>query len=268
MPRNYSHHISIALAILMATIACGLPGQTIQPTAGIDPVSIQTVVAGTAQAAAEQTAAAAQPVATSMTGTVLQQSEAGFSKYVDYEAGFEIMFPPGWLAVRPHSEEFDAALAREGRSNSMLREQMELDLAEYSASDRLYVYILRPDLEKNLVLGFAYVDWLLGDSVPIEDVSMDVVLRNFESSSGLQGFHATTAERRQNGQGVNMIEIGGPCTVNNGEGLFIRYYVKAIFFKPTPDSVARITYTFVESYQNEISTDADASIKTILLIKQ
>lgn len=267
MSRYYLHHVFSVLVILLTVIACVLPGQITQPTPDLGPNAIASAVAGTAQAAATQTAAA-QPVATSMTGTTIEQLEDGTTQYTDYDAGFEIVFPVGWLAVRPNSEEFDNALAKEGAANPALHDQMTDDLASYNANfDRLFAYILRPDIRENALFGFTYLEWPQRNSTPIESINLEDVVRDLESSSGSIGFHADSAQLRENINKVKIIEVGGRGTVNNGQGGFFSFYATIIFFKPSPDSMARIMFTFLEDYQLVVSTDVNLIIDSITLIE-
>ncbi len=131
--------------LLLAMLACVVPGLSQPAPSAFDPNTIPTMVVLTANVAIAQTAAA-QPVATevpagsvpAMTGTSIEQTQDGTTKYSDYDGGFEIIFPARWLTVRPNSDEFNAALANEGANNQMLHDQMTADMAGYEANyDRL-----------------------------------------------------------------------------------------------------------------------------------
>ncbi|RPI94515.1 MAG: hypothetical protein EHM40_06310 [Chloroflexi bacterium] len=264
MNRNYLPQILSVFVILMAIIACVLPGQTIQPTPGISSNAIATAVAGTAQAAAQQTAAA-QPAG--MTGTAIEQVQDGTTQYTDYDAGFEISFPAGWLAVRPNSEEFNASLANASAVNSMLHEQMTADLAGYEADyDRLYAYILRPDIKKNVMLGFSKLVWDSETARPLDSVTMGDLVRDLESPDGIPGFHADTAQLHED-SAVKMIEVGGRWTMSDGEGGTIPFYITIIFFKPTANSGVRATFTFIQDYQAQIATDVKSVMESIRIIE-
>jgi len=254
-----------ALVILIAMVACVLPGQAIQTAPAMDPIAIDTAVAGTAQAAAEQTAAA-QPSATVVTGTSIEQLADGTTKYSDYDAGFEIIFPVGWLAVRPNSEEFNAALGKEGAANSGLRAQMEFDQAEYDANfDRLYAYILRPDIEKNIMFGFSKLTWDAEDPRILDSVVMGEIVRGLESSGDIPGFRADTAQLHEDGN-VKLMEIGGRFTLTDEQGESVPLYATVIFFKPSPTSTARITFTFVQDYHTQIAADVKLIVESIRII--
>jgi hypothetical protein len=233
----------------------------------------------TADAAISQTAAA-QPVGTEipagtivpkLTSTNMEQVQGGVTKYSDYDGGFEMAFPAGWLAVRPNnSEEFNASMAKDGARNQMLRDQMTADMAEYDANlDRLYSYVLRPDIEKNTIFGFSKLAWDPEDTTnSIDNTTMGRLVRDLESSGDIPGFRADTVQLRENGNAVTMIEIGGRFALSDGEGGTIPFYTTIIFFKPTPTSLTRITFTFLEDYHAQIITDVKSIVDSINVVGQ
>ncbi|MGB8984917.1 MAG: hypothetical protein WCC12_23840 [Anaerolineales bacterium] len=270
MNRSYLRHILMISVVLVAVVACVLPGQTIQPTPGISADTVATAVVGTAQAASTQTAAA-QSLATEvsvMPATNIEQAQDGTTRYTDYDGGFEIIFPVGWLAVRPNSEEFNVSLAKAGAANPMLHEQMTADLAGYDANfDRLYAYVLRPDIKKNVMLGFSKLTWDSDDTaVTIDNFTMGELTRGLEASGGLPGFRADTVQLHEDGS-VRMIEIGGRWSMSDGEGGTIPFYSTIIFFKPTSSSTVRITFTFMQDYQAQIAADVKSITGSIRVIE-
>ncbi len=271
MNRYYLRPTFSVLVILLATIACVLPGQTAQPqvaqpTPGIDTNAVATAVAGTAQAAAQQTASS-ELFAPSMKGATTEQLSDGTTKYSDYDGGFEITFPAGWLAVRPNSEEFNAALAKQGATNSMLHDQMTVDLAEYDPNfDRLYSYVIRPDIKKNVILGFSKLVWDAEDTVSLDSVTMGELVRGLESSEDVPGFRADTAQLHEDSN-VKMIEIGGRYTIPDGQGGSIAFYSTIVFFKPSPTSIARIIFTCLEGYHAQIAPDVKSIMTSIKAIE-
>lgn len=259
------------LILLGAVVACASPGQAVQSTPaanqGIDSNAVGTAVAGTAQAAAQQTASSGELFAPRKTGVAIELLPDGTTKYVDHDAGFEITFPAGWLAVRPNSEEFDAALADQGADNSMLRDQMTADLAGYQANyDRLYSYILRPDIIEDFLLGFSKLVWDSADATPIDNDAMGNVVRGLEAPGGIPGFHADIAQVREDGA-VKMIEIGGRWTLSDGAGGSVPFYSTLVFFKPSASSGVRLTISFLEEHRIQISPDVRSVIESIRLIE-
>lgn len=260
--------------LFLAMLACVIPGLS-QPAAppAFDPNTISTMVVLTANAAISQTAVAAVPPAGTsapeMKGTAIEQLQDGATKYSDYDAGFEVTYPVGWLAVRPNSDEFNTALANDGDSNTLLRDQMTADLAGYDAKlDRLYSYVLRSDIEKNTIFGFSKLVWGSEDATSIDDATMGELIRELESSGVVPGLRIDAAQVHENSNAVRMIEIGGRYTISDGQGGSIPFHVKGIFFKPTPGSTTRITFTFLQDYSAQISADVKSIVDSIHVIGQ
>ncbi len=270
MNRNYL----FAFIALFTILACVLPSQAAQPVPAANPGAIETAVAGTSQAAVQQTIAA-QSVATEsvttgtptgMTGTAIEQQDGGRTRYSDYDAWFEITFPVGWLALRANSDEFNEAFTKKTTANSMLRDQMEVDKAEYNAKfDRLVSYILRPDIKKNVIFGFSDLSWDSSDSYPLDSMSIGKLVRDLEAS-GIPGFRADTVQVYDN-RAVPMAEIGGHWMRGDGKGGTVPFYTTVIFFKPKTDSLARINFTYLEDYHVKISADIVSIIESIKVIE-
>lgn len=121
MNRNPVHSAVIMVVILLAIVACVLPGQPIPPAPVTTPINIETAVAGTAQAAAQQTqlanpvlptatvASTDTPTATpkvSTSGTSLMKLADGSTQFTDYVAGMQMTLPSHWLVVRVGEEEY------------------------------------------------------------------------------------------------------------------------------------------------------------------
>lgn len=271
-----------AVFVLIFVMACVVPGlgQPAAPT--LDVNNLPTVIALTANAAVTQTAAAAPPTpagtsiaaeappAVDLTGvTTLEQLSGESIKFTDSEAGFTVTYPNGWLTVRPNSAEFNSAQEKETARNETLRSQMESDVADYEPGlDRLYSYILRPDLEKNFMFGASKVQWDATDSSPIDENSMGDFFRSLETSGAIPGFRTDTARVYENRNQVKLIEVGGPFTISDGQGGFVPFYVTAVFFRPAHDGVVMILFTYWKDYKLPISSDVLNVIDSIELAGQ
>ena len=259
--------------LLISTFACAIPGLDAPVPAPFDPDALSTVVGLTADAAVTQTAAVAPPLPmetmAGLSGTTIEKLSDGSTKYTDYEAGIEVVFPAGWLTLRANSDEFNAALNKEAAKNELLRAQMELDLAEYEpGAHRLYSYPLRPDIEKNTAFGFSKLKWDSEDSEPIDESSMGSVVRNLESSGAIPGLRVDTAQLYENGNQVKVIEIGGQFSFSNDQGEIIPFYYSAVFFKPTSGSTVRISLVYLKDYKLPIYEDVTSVINSIKLLDE
>ena len=125
---NKSHRNLLFFLFIFLTLACALPGLSAPsefPTP--DPNSISTIVAGTANAAAMQTAQAnpstntplptstetPAPTSTatptpriSAEGTSLVKQSDGSYIFTDLQGGYSVIVPSGWLVVRVNEQEY------------------------------------------------------------------------------------------------------------------------------------------------------------------
>jgi hypothetical protein len=277
--RNFFSH---AMALLLIT-ACVIPG-VVSPTAPTaNPDALSTIIAGTAAAAAAQTAGvpagalATDPPAAEgsagatpgMSGTNVEKFSDGTTRYTDYDGGFEMTFPAGWLVVRPNTDEFNAALANEGAKNQLLRDQMTLDQTSYEAdARRLFSYTLRPDIERNTLFGFSRLALDLENTNPLDNYALSQLVTSLESSGAIPGYRIVVAQLNETGNGVTVIEIGGPYSADDGQGGKIPFYATILFFKPTSGSLARLTFTILQEYQGLISADIRSVSESIRLLGQ
>jgi hypothetical protein len=131
------------LILLLAMIACVIPGQAISPAPVVNQSSIETSIVGTAQVAKSQTEQASLvtpnptvPIEThtptlqvSMSGTTLIFQEDQSAEFIDHKAGIKLTIPAGWLPVRPNEDEYykaftlDVALRNQEITNRLTRIQ-------------------------------------------------------------------------------------------------------------------------------------------------
>lgn len=265
MNKNLRSILGGAMLFLLIA-ACVIPGQAIPSVPTIDQNLVQTSIAGTVQAAQTQTAVA-PAVATDepagMTGTAIEQASDGSTKYTDYDAGFEIVFPAGWLALRPNSDEFNAALAKEATVNTMLNDQMTTDQAGFETGfDRLFAYPLRPDITKDVLFGFSKLSWDSTDTRSLDNTAMGEMVKELEAPGGIPGFRADVVQLRED-TAMRLIEIGGRWSMSDGMGGSVPFYSTVVFFKPTPGSLARLTFTYLQEYEAQISIDVKSVIVSI-----
>lgn len=132
MNRHVFCQAAYVSVILLTIMACVLPGQAAQPMPVTNPITIDTAVAGTAQAAETQTALANPLPATatvastdtpsptpkvSNAGTALVSLADGSTQFIDYVAGMQMIFPAGWLTIRVGEDEYYAAWGKPETQN-------------------------------------------------------------------------------------------------------------------------------------------------------
>lgn len=202
-------------------------------------------------------------------GAELERLPGGGSKFTDLDGGYEMDIPAGWLAVRPdNNDEVNAALVNEGAKNQMLFDQLVSDQAAYEQNkDRLFIYPIRPDLQENVIFGFSKLAWNDSDTQAIDNATMGRLTRELESSGALPGLRVTTSAINENANGVSVMVIQGRFALSDGQGGSIPFIATLVFFKPTPESVARITFTIMQDFDAQISPDVSAMIESIRLTK-
>lgn len=266
-------------AVLISALACAVPGAG-QPAA-VDPAMLPTIVVLTVNAAMTQTAAASSvgqipPVGDAAVATPLPLNETslepqpdGSVKFIHISGGYEVTYPTGWLTVRPNSEEFNAAYTKDAAKNPLLLGQMDYDKNAYEAGyEQLYSYALRPDIDKNFLFGFSTVRWDSHDSLPLNEAAMGELARELETSGVIPGFRVDTAQIYETSNYVEVIEIGGQFSLSDGQDGVIPFYMTAVFFKPTADTITRITFTYLKDYKVDLSLDVSDTIISIKLLGQ
>jgi len=130
MNTKHIRRFTSIIIILISILACDLPGTVAPQPVSSDPNIISTIVAGTANAAAAQTALAATstplPSPTEITaptstatptprvsteGTSLQKQSDGSYLFTDYQGGYSVVAPSDWLVVRINEQEYINAWA-------------------------------------------------------------------------------------------------------------------------------------------------------------
>jgi len=146
-------HLACLVAIFAASLACSTSGLPAPQSNGLlDSNALATVVAGTAQAAAAETALAVKntpllpptnraiPASTATTapqisteGTTLVKQSDGSYIFTDYQGGYSIVVPSVWLAVRINEQEFMNA---------------QISLANYDPLERALSLLQKDDPEE------------------------------------------------------------------------------------------------------------------------
>lgn len=265
--------LSIIMAVEAALIACvciglgglflyngGFAGNNDAPAVQPEEAVIPENPAGPA------TATAIPEPTPRLDNTTIEKLPEGATRYIDQSAGFELIVPTGWLAVRPNSDEFNAALSKAESTNQMLKDQMAADQANYDPNfDRLYAYILHPEIQEGVMFGMSKLAWDVDDNTQLDNKTLGELLRGLESSGAIPGFRANFSSIIENGRGIPIIVIKGRFAMDDGQGGSVPFSTTLIVFKPTPTSVARITFSFLQDFEDTISADIDALIESITI---
>jgi hypothetical protein len=266
--KNLKIIVGVEIALIVCLCLCGIGGivyysGNLQAAAGGGQPPTQPAAEATATPLPTET-----PVPV-LLGTELERLADGGSKFSDLDGGYEMNIPAGWLAVRPdNNDEINAALVGEGAKNQMLFDRLAADKAAYEANaDRLFVYTIRPDLQENVIFGFSKLIWDGADTQPIDNATMGRLVRDLEASGGLPGLRVRTSVIEQNPNGVSLMVIKGRFGFSDGQGGSVPFIATLVFFKPTPTSVVRITFTFMQDFEAQIEPDVNSMLQSIRLTK-
>jgi len=258
--KNYATSSVLFLVIL----ACGSQS-AVSPAIGIPTIIVLTADAAKTQTAIvlpapEETPTRLPPTA----GTTLEVLPDGSTKFTDSKTGFEIIFPTGWLTLRSNSEEFNSALLNDAVENEFLLDQMEFDKTDYEPElDCLNSYPLRPDLKENFVFGYSELELDTDDPTPFDSNFMGEVVGDLESSGIIPGFRADIAQVYENGNQVTLVEVSGSFSMSNSLGEVVPHYHTSVYFKPTANSSALLSLTYLKEYQQPIQADVKSIITSI-----
>jgi hypothetical protein len=277
--KNQNLKIIIAVEIVLVLCLClGVAGIFIYangpqviPASGNPPAEIPTATAIFANVPTAETVATealAMTPTREVKGMALEKLPEKTTRFTDYDGGYEILFPAGWLAVRPADEEFNTVLATEGAKNAMLADQMNTDKSVYDANrHRVFSYPLRPDIKKSAIFGFSKIA-LETDEAPIDNNSMGVWVRSFEASNTAPGLRVTATNIEKNGNGISFMVVKGRFSLKTEGGDLIPFSITSFFFKPTPGSLVSVTITILQDYQEQLSPDLDAIQESIKFLEQ
>ena len=243
MNRNYLHPALSAFVLLIAIVACVLPGQTVQQAPVTNPVSIESAVAGTAQAAAQQTELA-NPVPATATflpteapllpevvssyGTSLVKRGDGSTQFKDYRAGVQIIFPPNWLPMRPGEPEYYEAWEK-GSQNQWILEEIgsiqNLDLNVF----RVNAYDMHPEHMLYSTLPKINVVFQQGDTRTLKQVEADE--KKMIERSVQAGHEFLSSDFQTTSGGLQVLVFEDQSQSKSSDNVDYMFYEKGTYFK-------------------------------------
>jgi hypothetical protein len=198
-------------------------------------------------------------------GSLIEKQADGTTKFTDLDGDYEITFPKGWLAVHlGNEEEYNNVVKNEGAKNEMLVEQMGLNKKKFNLEfDRVMIYPLRPDIEKNALFGFSKIAFDASSKLPISNNTLGDWVREFDATSIAPDLRVTESDIVVNGNKMVVMTVKGRYSVKSTPLVVVVW-----FFKPTPHSVVRVTFTLLQNYYDVLVPDVDAVRESIKLIGQ
>jgi len=182
--------LNLLVVMILGAAACEAR-QLLGPVPEVPPVDDQalaTMIVGTARALASQTARAAPtagatatataaatatrvvipPTATESTAnSTLTIRDNGSTLFIDEAGGYQLVVPPGWLAVRINESEYFGALERLGDAEPAVQKAIASILSEDPAIMRLFAFDLQPDHIQGGVVSSITVQWNENDAMSL-----------------------------------------------------------------------------------------------------
>jgi len=263
-----------ALVILLAIVACALPGQTMQPAPDTNSNAIETAVVGTAQAAAQQTeqtgpiTATAIPVPTethtpmpeiSISGTTLTIREDQSAFFTDYKAGIQLVIPTGWMAMRIDEEEYLKAYD----SDIVLQSPDIMDyLTIIRDHDPVYFRLaaidIRPGHRPNEILSYMNVIFQPDDVRSLE--KWEQAERDRYHPQTNFKFLSASYPQTTNGTRVLILEQSFSAAENAGT-----IYYRGVFFSLPSGTIVLDFYTDFDS-KDTLLPDFDQVVNSLILL--
>lgn len=265
MKQKCAQPVASILVILMAVVACVLPGQATQPAPTIDLSAMETAAANTAQVAATQTEQAKPDTATPRpTGLLKEEQSDGATLFSDYDGGYQITFPEGWTVVIPEEDDISEALstipeqeenlsklieaARNADVNNMIRAfgfNLKAQQGEYTPNINI------SQNTNSLLLAASLKDLVDATAAYYPSMNIEVI------SSGV----------KETASGMEMGVIEAQWTMNAPGGEKIDLQQKQVMFK-SEGGVVILTFSTVKDATVDLTADVDEVIDSFKLLDQ
>ncbi len=277
MSRNHLHRPPGLLLILVAIVACVLPGQATSLAPSTDPLAIESAVAGTAQAAEQQTQQAiplpataiaiptnapASPEVVSSYGTSLVKRDDGSTQFRDYRAGVQIVFPPNWLPVRPGEPEYYEAWEKEGAKSQWVLEEIAsiqtLDLNVF----RVNSYDMHPEHILYDVLPKINVVFQQGDTRALKQVEADE--KRMIENSVQAGHEFVSSDYQEISGGLQILIFEDQTQSKSPDDIDFMFYNKGVYFQ-VPTGMVFIDLFLPAEMKDALQPEYDQIVGSITL---
>lgn len=226
------------LLLLLAALACVLPGQAVQPMPTLVPGGVETAIFSTAHAAETQTAQVVAVTTTafpapsesptpipriSSSGTSLVNLADGSTQLLDYTAGIQMVFPSGLLVFRVGEPEYYAAWEKNEMQNPELRDVFSALSNLDPKNLRVVALDLRPDRMPNGIMTALNLIYLPGDTTSLKE------WEQVRKSRGRPcvGYKFIASNLVQTANGTQVLIVEERCSAESNKGTI---YERAVYF--------------------------------------
>lgn len=269
MNQNFLRHTVSAFVLLLAIVACVLPGQAPRSVPAPNSINIETAVAGTAQAAAQQTQQASSPTATiapadtvtpapkvSSSGAALVNLADGSVQFLDYAAGVQIVLPAGFIVFRVGEPEYYAAWEKPEMQNSEFQDIFSAMQNLDPKNLRVVALDARPEHMPNGILTGISVIFLPGDTTTLEEWEKDRKSRRSPSAD----YKFISSSYSQTPSGIRDLVV--ELSYRNQKGTI---YERPVYFS-LPSGTLHIDLETDLSYKDVALLEFDRVLSSVTLL--
>lgn len=275
---NTRRALLAALILLTTILACAVPGlpTASQPAPTVD-TRLDMMVAETVSAALAQTqqavptptvppTATLEPTASptpeaDTSGSALTEMEDGSTLFSDFNAGYEVNVPAGWLAVRINQQEYlDAWLLSEFSNPAMQRSLSSIENLNPNEL-RLYAVDLQADHARTGFVTNINFIWYEQDDMSLDD-DTDLLAVSAALPDALPGLEVLTTELSTNANGLPIGINTSRTPVTTLDNVSIVIFQKQVFIKVRAGTLT-ITLSTTEELRDTILPAFDAMIEFI-----
>jgi len=197
---------------------------------------------------------------------VIQERPGGGSLFHDYDGGYTIDIPAGWLAVKVDPEDIRAAMSKLGNTYSGLADAVKALLDAAPDTFRIFAYDVQPAHSVNGAIpnfNVALFPDRLSSSMPLELV----IKANLDQiKTGLHGVKVKQLPTKSN---LHKVLIGAAeleWTIKSQNGAQTALYEKQLYFQ-TKNALVVVTVTAPKTNAKVIAASFDELIDGIELIE-
>lgn len=280
MSNQHIRPLLASLVILVSIVACVLPGQDVSPaqnTPGIDPNAVATAVAGTAQAAAQQTQPTSPlpipatetvapvetlPVESPATGKLKEEQADGTTVFTDHDAGYQLSFPQGWVVIIPGQDDlsqiFNNIPDQEQNVSQLIETAKQADVNNlirvfsfnFKAQQGGYTPNMNISYDTNPLLA----------ATPLQNVLDSTVA--YYPTMGITVLHS---EIKNTSSGLETGIIETEWSMNAANGQKINLHQKQAMFK-SGEGIVVVTFSTMKGASIDLNADVDKVIETVRLL--
>jgi hypothetical protein len=278
MNKNSLQLIFSSFVILIAIAACVLPGQAVPPAPeapGIDPNTVASAVAGTAQASAQQTQQANPLPATATpapvdtlpaeppaTGKLKEEQADGTTLFTDHDGGYQVTFPQGWVVIIPEKDDlnqiFNSMPEQEQNVAQMIETAKRADVNNMIAVFSFNFKAQQGGYTPNINISY--------DTNPsLAATSLKDVLDSTAAYYPSMGITVIRSELKNTASGLETGLIETEWALNAANGQKVSLHQKQIIFK-SGSGIVVITFSTIRDATVDLTPDFDKLIESLQLL--